>query len=402
MMSSLPEQTTPESVALDPSVIQPMPPATSQRHLFFLDHLRAYLTILVVLFHLAAIYGANGAFYYVETPSPQDKLASLLLLVFILMNQAYFMGCFFLISGYFTPGSFDRKGPGVFYKDRLLRLGIPLVIFVFLLSPIASLGFYQTPASFPNLRPPFTWDQLPSLLGVGPLWFAEMLLFFCLGYVIWRRLRRTQAQSTQRVNPLPPPSYLAVGLFILALALVSYVTRIVVPFGMFIPILGLPTLAYLPQYLSFFILGIIAFRQNWFQAIPASMGRTGFVVALVATIVLAPLALSSGADFVGYGTFQSAMYALWDSTFSVGMCLALITFFRHFLSRQTRFGRFLSQQAFTVYIIHIPIIVLLALTIRGIHLEALLKFALAALIGVPLCFSLAFLIRKIPFATRIL
>ncbi|MBA2680917.1 MAG: acyltransferase [Ktedonobacteraceae bacterium] len=166
---------------------------------------------------------------------PQDKLASLLLLVFILVNQAYFMGCFFLISGYFTPGSFDRKGSGVFYKDRLLRLDIPLIVFVFLLSPIASLGFYQTPAGFPHLTPPLTWQQLPSLLGVGPLWFAEMLLFFCLGYVLWRRLQRTRAQSTEHVDP--PPSYLAVGLFVLALALVSYLMRIVVPFGLFIPIL---------------------------------------------------------------------------------------------------------------------------------------------------------------------
>lgn len=137
-----------------------------------------------------------------------------------------------------------------------------------------------------------------------------------------------------------------------------------------------------------------------------SRGRLFFLDHLRATltivVVLFPLALSGGAAFLGYGTFQSAVYALWDSTFSVGMCLALITFFRHFLNRQTRFGRFLSQQAFTVYIIHIPIIVLLALAIRGIHLESLLKFALAALIGVPLCFSLAFLVRKIPFATRIL
>ena len=84
------------------------------------------------------------------------------------------------------------------------------------------------------------------------------------------------------------------------------------------------------------------------------------------------------------------------------MCLGLITFFRHFLSHQTRFGRFLSQQAFTVYIIHVPVIVLLALAIRGIHLESFLKFALAALIGVPLCFALAFLVRTIPFASRIL
>ncbi len=399
-MSSFPEQTTLSGEARDTTLIQPVSQAASRGRLFFLDHLRATLTILVVLFHLAAIYGANGAFYYVEPPGPQDQLARLLLLVFILVNQASFMGCFFLISGYFTPGSFDRKGPGVFYKDRLLRLGIPLIVFVFLLSPIASLGFYQTPAGFPHLRPPFTWQQLPFLLGVGPLWFAEMLLFFCLGYVLWRRLRRTQVSSTERVDP--PPSYLVVGLFILALALVSYVLRIVVPFGLFIPVLGFPTLCYLPQYLSFFILGALAFRRNWLQTIPGSMGKVGFVAAAVSTLVLLPLAFSGGTAFLGYGTVQSAVYALWDSTFAVGTCLALITFFRRFLNRQTRLSRFLSQQAFTVYIIHIPIIVGLSLALRGIHLESLLKFALAAALGVPLCFALAFLVRKIPFASRIL
>jgi peptidoglycan/LPS O-acetylase OafA/YrhL len=374
--------------------------ASGRGRLFFLDNLRAMLTILVVLFHLAAIYGANGAFYYVEPPGPQDKFASLVLLVFILVNQAYFMGCFFLISGYFTPGSFDRKGPGVFYKDRLLRLGIPLIVFVFLLSPIASLGFYQTPVGFPHLTPPLTWQQLPSLLGVGPLWFAEMLLFFCLGYVLWRRLRRTRTQSTEGVDP--PPSYRAVGLFVLALALVSYVMRIVVPLGLFIPIFGFPTFCYLPQYLSFFILGTLAFRRNWFQTIPNSLGIWGGVVASLSTMVLFPLALSGGAAFLGHGTFQSAVYALWDSTFAVGTCLALITFFRRFWNRQARLSRFLSQQAFTVYIIHIPVIVLLALAIHGIRLESLLKFALVAALGAPLCFALAFLVRKIPFTSRIL
>jgi hypothetical protein len=91
-----------------------------------------------------------------------------------------------------------------------------------------------------------------------------------------------------------------------------------------------------------------------------------------------------------------------NSTFSVGMCLGLITLFRRVFNRQGKLGRFLSRQAYTVYIIHVPIIVGLALAARGIHLETLLKFALVALFGVPLCFELAFLVRKIPLASRIL
>ena len=50
--------------------------------------------------------------------------------------QAFSMGLFFLISGYFTVGSYDRKGPRQFFKDRLLRLGIPLICYDFVIGPL--------------------------------------------------------------------------------------------------------------------------------------------------------------------------------------------------------------------------------------------------------------------------
>jgi Acyltransferase family len=394
MSSQIEEQTTRASVGADSALIQTPSTVTSSSRLFFADHLRVALTTLVVLHHLAVMYGASALFYYLEPPK-HDTLASSVLLVFVLVNQAYFMGFFFLISGYFTPGSFDRKGSKSFLKDRLLRLGIPLVIFMFVLGPIASIGlYYWIPITTPYI------GLYPYLVGVGPLWFVEMLLIFEFGYVVWRRATRNHVRHAER--EVKPPSYMEIGIFVLALALVSYLFRIVVPLGMSIPVLGFPTPAYLPQYLSFFILGTIAFRRNWFRTIPNSMGKVGFGVALVATILLLPLALSGGMDFLGKGSWQSAAYALWDSTFAVGMCLAGITFFRHFLNRSGMFSRFLSRNAYTVYLIHAPLIVFLALALRWFHPEQLLKFGLAALIALPLCFVVANLVRKIPLASRIL
>jgi glucans biosynthesis protein C len=393
-----------EAVEVNTMMSETQPEKASRVRLFFADHLRVALTILVVLHHLAVIYGANAAFYYVEPPSSKDLVAFVLLLVFVLINQAYFMGFFFLLSGYFTPGSFERKRSAAFLKDRLLRLGIPLLVFIFILSPLSFVGVFEMPVALTHLTTPFTWQMYPLALGVGPLWFAEMLLIFDFGYVGWQWgwqwLTRNRTWNWQW--EISVPGYPTIGLFILVLAGTSYLLRIVVPMGMTIPILGFPTFSYFPQYLSFFILGIIALRNDWFRTIPGSMGKVGFGVALLATILLFPLALSGKTAFLGHGTWQSAAYALWDSTFSVGMCLALITFFRRFFNRQSRLGRFLSQQAFTVYIIHIPVIIFLALALRGLHPEQLLKFALAALIGVPLCFGIAYLVRKIPFASRVL
>ncbi len=379
------------------------PPAEkAPARLYFVDHLRVALIILVVLHHLAVLYAGNTGFYYLE-PAAHDVLALLVLVVFQLFNQAYFMGFFFLLSGYFTPSSFDRKGAAAFLKDRLLRLGIPTLVYMFILSPIASIGLYQMPATLGGITTPFTWQQYPQLIGVGPLWFALMLLIFDAGYAAWRLATRDRPSHPKGDAALP--GFRTIGAFVLALALTSYLIRIVLPLGAYWPhwsVASFPSLAYLPQYLSFFALGAIASRRDWLRMIPSSLGKAGFVAALAATVTLFPLSFTGGAAFLGNGHWQSAAYTLWDSVFAVGMVLGLTALFRRRFDRQGRLGRFLAQHAYAVYVIHIPVIVLLALALRGSHPEQLLKFVLAAILGVPLCFAVAALVRRLPLAARVL
>jgi glucan biosynthesis protein C len=379
--------------------------SSPQTRLTFIDNWRSALIVLVVLHHLAVVYGAGAPFYYVEPPV-NDLLAFLVLLVFILINQSWFMGAFFLLSGYVTPGSFDRKGTGAFLMDRLLRLGIPLAIFFFVLNPIATIGYYQMPASLTGITNPLTWAKYPKMVGMGPLWFVAMLLAFDFGYAAWCSATKNRKPKFT-INSLSP-RFFAIVAFVLALALVSYLVRIILPLGKFVA--GFPTLGYLPQYLSFFVLGIIASRNNWFRTITGKMGKVGFITAVVATVLLLPIALTglqpgltaAANNIVGNGHWQSAVYTLWDSTVSVGVCLGLITFFRRFLDRPGKLGSYLSRHSYTVYIIHAPIIVLLAVLLKGINLEHLLKFGLIAIIAIPICFSFAYLVRKIPMASKIL
>jgi len=386
--------------------------AGENARLFFVDHWRAFLAILVVLHHVALVYGASVQGYYYVEPPFTSPLAFVVLLVFALVNQAWFMGAFFLLAGYFTPGSYDRKGIGSFLKDKLLRLGIPIVLFYFVLSPIAFTGYFLMPPELTGITSPLTWQGFwrayPDFIGLGPLWFVVMLLIFNLCYAAWRMLTKNRASTSKQTPSVP--SYLGIGVFILALAGASYLMRMVVPLGK--SVLQFPTLAYLPQYISFFVIGAVASRKDWFRTLPNSMGTVGFVAAAVAGVLLFPLAFSGQLfslelgpaldNSMGNGHWQSAVYVIWDSVFAVGMCLGLLTLFRRSFNGETKLGSFLSQHSYAVYVIHIPIIVFLAYTLRGIVLENMTKFGWASIVIVPVCFAVAFVVRKIPGVSRVL
>jgi hypothetical protein len=359
---------------------------------------------------LAITYGGSGSFYYTEPAT--DSAATGLLSLFTGFNQAWFLGAFFLISGYFSPGSIDHKGARQYLKDRLIRLGIPLLIFFFVLNPITVyIAFSHLPAAQLagkgiTLPLALNWQFYVQAVGIGPLWFIELLLIFELGYVAFRVAARNNGAERQEGRPFP--SYRKIAIFILLLAATSYLIRIVVPINL--NVLGFPSLFDLPQYLSFFIIGTVAARGDWLRKMPSSMASRVFDMALVATITLLPLAalgtemssLGWGSLF-GYGSLSSAFYALWDSTFAVGMSMFAIAFFRRRFNSPGKVWKFLSQHFYAAFVLQAPIIVTItAVLLSSIHIESLLKFVLAAVIVLPLLWAVAYLVRKIPFANKVL
>lgn len=378
----------------------PSPEATASQHLYFVDHVRVAMTILVILVHLALTYGAVGPWYYQEAV-PDDSVTRTVLTLFVLVNQAFFMGLFFLISAYFVPRSFDRKGPRAFVKDRLIRLGIPLLVYMIFLNPLAMLG-YRFSSQDGNwiVSLPY-WQFYIVSMTPGPLWFVQALLLFTLVYALWRK-RTAGHEEARRTQEHRPLSYREVGVFICVLTAATFVFRIWIPLGLFIPIVDLPTASHAPQYVGLFVVGMLAYRRSWLMTVPDSMGRIGFAVAAVSTMLLLPLALTDIGALRGGLSWQALAYALWESFFSAGMCIGLLTLFRRYFNNQGSLGAFLSAHAYTVYILHAPLIVGLAFVLRDVDVYPLLKFALAMLLAVPLCFSSAALVRRLPLARQIL
>jgi len=98
-------------------------PAGSPQRIAFLDQIRAVVTLLVVFHHTAVTYGGAGSWYYRESTGVfgRDPTATALTL-FCAINQAYFMGVFFLLAGYVTPPAYERKGAARYLRDRAVRL----------------------------------------------------------------------------------------------------------------------------------------------------------------------------------------------------------------------------------------------------------------------------------------
>src|SRR5687768_1267247 len=78
--------------------------ARATTRLDYIDTLRVLLTILVIAHHAGQAYGPTGG----DWPIFNQQRAAILG-PFFTVNASFFMGLFFLISGYFLPGAYDRK-----------------------------------------------------------------------------------------------------------------------------------------------------------------------------------------------------------------------------------------------------------------------------------------------------
>ena len=194
---------------------------------FYIDRLRSVMTAFVILHHTAITYGAIGGWFWHEN-DPSGAPSSQLLILFCTTNQAYFMGFFFMLAGYFAPASLERKSYARFIGDRLIRLGLPLLAFGLILGPLTAAivnaaqggGFWVAIASL--------WRHKEFIN--GPLWFAQALLIFSAVYCAWRAIFGASLTEQQRV-PKPVPTERWWLLSALAMGAVALAIRQFVPTG---------------------------------------------------------------------------------------------------------------------------------------------------------------------------
>lgn len=341
----------------------------------YVDRLRVVMTALVILHHTAITYGALGGWFYYEI-HPSNSISSLLLTLFCATNQAYFMGFFFLLAGYFTPRSLERKGYARFLEDRFLRLGVPLAVFIVVLGPLTAAmanaakgrGFLPTLASL--------WTHASII--TGPLWFVQALLMFSIAYCLWRACFGASLANSKRLPQAVPVygwwlgSALAVGAAALAI-------RHWVPAGE--NVIGLQ-LGYFSSYIFLFAVGIAAWRYDWLRQLHWRHIRPWLITLVFAWPVM-PVGIAVAdrlygpgkSNFGGGFSWPAILYAFWEPFVAWGLIAAWLFLFRERLNGASRLWSWLSRRAYAVYILHPPVLVGTALLLQSWFAPALLKFA---------------------------
>ncbi|KIH99625.1 acyltransferase [Streptomonospora alba] len=345
--------------------------------------------MLVVLHHAAMAYSTIPSWYYTDPGSG-------LIDVFVALNQTFSMGFFFLISGFFTPGSHDSKGARTFLRGRLVRLGVPLAAYLLLLHPALHLGTYLGDSS-----PEPYWRFYLATWGLGPMWFLEVLLVFSLVYALVRRIRPPRPTVPAPAHSAAMPGPAAVIGFLAVLAAATYLWRIAVPVDATWQVTGLPTPGYLPQYALMFAAGVLAFRKGWLNTVPRWAGRAGACAAVAMAPVYILLMGTMYEESLVPGSWQSLMVAAVESTLAVSAVLALLALFQRLFNRRTVGGAFLSDQAYAVYFLHPLVIVGLNYGLSPWEVPAVADFAVVAALCLPLCWGAAYLLRRLPGAKRV-
>jgi glucan biosynthesis protein C len=387
---------------------QSSPAQPFSSRLLFIDNLRWTMIILVISMHAADTYSPLGNWYYVDR-RPMSAAALFTFAAWQMYLQSFFMGLLFFIAGFFVPASFDRKGPLQFVCERTFRLGVPVLFYMFVLGPVTeyfcSHSWNSTePTSFAN-----EWVKHirngEFLQENGPLWFCLALLIFSVMYVVFRALRSTTKDNNNE-GTQPPNTRKLVG-FAIAMAAFTFLVRLVLPSGT--SFLNMH-LADFPQYVLLFGAGIVAARRRWLMKLSFHSGIRWLVIVLPVGFVVWLVILGAGGALKGNGAaysggwhWQSASMNLWESFTCVAMSYGLLVIFRGKFNSQGRLAKFLSENAFSVYVVHPPIVILAARVLHCFSWPAIPKFVALTCIAVVLSFVLsAAVFRRIPILRAIL
>lgn len=380
------------------------PPKTRSRNAA-LDHARTFLTLIVVLHHAVIPYT-----YFGHT----DPTSFLGFDCIVLATDSFFMAMFFFLSGLFVWPGLAHKAPHLFFRDRLLRLGLPFAIAATTLIPLAyyAIALRADPqASFSD----FWWKTVtvgpwPS----GPVWFLWVLLCFDLTASLLFRISPTLLDPINRLSlrshDKPINFFYAV---VIVTAIVYVPLRVYFgpnhwfEFGPFSVQANRLLL-----YAAYFFIGAGIGAANFDRGVLGSEGQLSqrglgaWVVTMLVPYALLWVLITIKREVLGNPPVQpnwyEAAYGVFFVLFSAATMFAILAYFLN--HRRSEFSVLDKMQAdaYGIFLVHYPIVLWIQYALYDLALPAIVKATIAFVGTTLLSWGLTGALRQIPGAKSVL
>ncbi len=319
-----------------------------------LDALRGFAMVLGIALH------ATLAYFPFPWPVQDPRQARAFGLVFAFIH-GFRMPLFFLLSGFFTMLVLERRGLRSLLAQRALRILLPLAIALVTILPLDravfswALGGDLTPLEIPGRS-----RSLFDANVFDHLWFLWYLCWLAGIFALAAALGL--APTGRHRWWLVPASCLPFA-------------RMWSPFGPDTALGILPVPHLLLFYGSFFWFGAGTYAA---EGAGTPLGRRWPWLLPVAVLVLFPAGIAT----IG----NRPLGAVLQPAFAWSMSLGLIGLFRRCFAAERPAVRWLSDAAYWMYLIHLPLVVVCQVAVRDLPWPAGAKFlaVLAAVVALTL------------------
>jgi peptidoglycan/LPS O-acetylase OafA/YrhL len=377
-----------------------------------LGYLRAIIIVLVIVHHTAVAYflpvappPASSLVEYmhsIRAISPViDVVHSNLFFLLIFFNDRFLMPLMFLLSGLFVWGSLRRKGRLVFFRDRIIRLGIPFVVMV-ILAPFTYYTSYLQTGSIGGLIS--FWQQWMSLgdWPTGPAWFLWLLLAFDIFVIPLSVLVPTRSGSLDKIPSAVVRRPATLFWVLVIVSSVSYIPMTTIhdpdlwwwqwgPFSF--------QKARIFLYLVYFLIGVILGAHGIQRTllVPKSNLARRWVMWVVVT-----LAAFLANIFSTFARANQMLIAVSFLLFCAAACFAFLSIFLKFAGKRRRILDSLFRNSYGIYVIHYVAVNWLLYAMLTAPLPAIAKGSIVFISSLAFCWGTISMIRRIPVVARVI
>lgn len=320
-----------------------------------LDRLRGLGVLAVFTLHWCIAYMRHApAWWYVVDADGSMALSALAALL-----DATAIPLLFALAGFFTGPSLDRHGPLAFVRARARRLGVPLMLGVALVVPPTTWLYAASRGLSTDLWSFWTRGFWGAPFNQGVYWYLGVLLSFSAAAALASVARRP---GLPPASP-PPLPFPAVALLVPAVFAASMALGTPLDEWRHTPLLAFQP-ARLPVYACLYAFGLHAWRSGWRPAAAPPAPWTPLLTALAAATLLF---LGLRAEPVA-GAVERVVLACAYSALSGLFVLTALRAAPALAKVRSRALDSLGRNAFGIYLLHLPPLLLCTLAARDLGL----------------------------------